>query len=185
MLRIKIKHSLIAVGRVLARPKYAIVAVASAFLMGSIILWALNLDLVWFILFQAPLGIIDKFSFLVGAYAGLYTIYTSAQSTGILLFSVVFGINIALVVYTLRNIGFSNIPKKSGFSGMSMAVLSGGCAACGVSILAPLLASIGATSVVFIQQLSVVFSWVGAMFVGYSIYKLGQVVGYVRAKSLN
>ena len=108
--------------------------------------------------------------------------FDSVQALGIVIFSSLFGLNLALLVYVLRNQGFKNIPKKSSFGGTVFAVLAGGCVACGTSILAPLVATFGATSTAFLRDLSAWLNWTASVLIVYSIYKLGLLAATVRAK---
>ncbi len=117
-----------------------------------------------------------------GTYKDIFTTYEGPQALGIVIFSILFGINLAILVYALKRQGLKNIPKKSGFGGMILAIVSGGCVACGTSLLAPLLATFGAVSSSFLQDLSLYINWVGSLLMIYSIYKLGLLAGYVRAK---
>lgn len=177
-LRISIRSAL----RVFKSPAYVAIAVFAALLISGLILWALNLDLVRYIIFDAPLTIGQKIGFFADVYKSMFVTHPSVQGVGILFFSILFGVNIALVVYVIKNVGFAKIPKKSGFGGLFFAVLGGGCIACGASILAPLLATFGATSTVFVQELSTLFNWIGVLLVSYSIYKLGGMASSVFAK---
>jgi len=94
---------------------------------------------------------------------------------------VLFGINLALLVFVLRNRGFKLIPKKSGLGGFAFAIIGGGCIARGTSIIAPLLATLGATSAPFVRDPGAIFNWLGSLLIAYSIYKLGAVCSYIFA----
>jgi hypothetical protein len=82
----------------------------------------------------------------------------------------------------LKTGSLKQVPKKSGGAGLIFAVLSGGCVACGTSILAPLLATIGATSTVFVQDLSNFLNWISIILISYSIYKLSGVINNTNTK---
>ncbi|MEX1059298.1 MAG: hypothetical protein WEC17_02615, partial [Candidatus Saccharimonadales bacterium] len=162
-------------------PTYILIAFIGAFLVSGLIVWSLNLSLVKYIIFEAPLNFLQKIDFFFDAFRGIYSTYNSIQGTGIILFSVLFGINLALLVYVLRNRGFESIPKKSGLGGFAMAIIGGGCIACGTSIIAPIIATSGAASTAFLTELSAVLSWLGSILIAYSIYKLGAVCSYIIA----
>lgn len=168
---------------VLKQPKYIAGAIIGAFLSSSLVIWSLNLDLVKYIIFEAPITLADKLRFFGTTYNDIFTTYESNQALGILIFAVLFGINISMLIFVLKNKGFKEIPKKSGFGGTVFAVLSGGCVACGTSLLAPIAATFGATSGAFLRDLSIWLNWVASILIIYSIYKLGQLVAAIKASS--
>lgn len=65
-----------------------------------------------------------------------------------------------------------------------LALLSGGCAACGTSLLAPLIASAGAVGAPLLRDLGAIFNWLGSLLLIYSIYKLSLLVQSFRAAQL-
>ncbi len=174
--RLKLKITLKAVSTVMRLPRYVLLAAFSTLLMAGLIIWSLNLDLLRFILFEAPLSPYDKFEFFAYGYQSLFTTYDSALSLGIIIFTLLFGINIAMLTFVIRRQGFASIPKKSGGGAFMFAILGGGCIACGTSLLAPLIASAGAVSAPLLRDLGAVFNWLGSLLLIYSIYKLSLLV---------
>lgn len=179
-INIKIKNSTKGIVRVFKNPLYIIFSLVLSFLISGFVIWSLNFDLVQYIVFDAPISIVDKLRFFWDVQTGIYTAYSSPQATGILLFGLLFGINGALIVYLVRSGALRSIPKKSGSASFLFALLSGGCVACGTSIIAPLLASLGATSAVFTSSLSNWLNWISIVLILYSIYKLGNVINTIR-----
>lgn len=180
---IRIKNSLSGISRVLVKPKYIVLSLVSSFFISGFVIWALNFDLVHFIAFESPLNLAEKLRFFWDVQTSIYTTYESTQATGIILFGLLFGVNFALVVYVIRTIGSKNIPKKVGGAGLFFALLSGGCIACGTSILAPILATLGATSSAFSAELSNYLNWISILLILFSIYKLGSVISNSRNKT--
>lgn len=170
---LKVKVNLKAAGKVLSRPAYLLLAVVGMIVASGLILWSLNLDLLGYIWFDAPLSFVEKIDFFFSVYRDIYTTHNGIEGTGIVLFSVLFGVNLALIVFVLKHRGVSSVPKKSGAGGLVFAVIGGGCVACGTSILAPILATVGATSGIFVRQLAVAFNFLGVMLILFSIYTLG------------
>lgn len=179
---LKLKVSLVSAGKVLRKPQYALLAVFGAILTSGFILWSLNLGLLIAVLFKTSLGVSTKVGFFMSVYSSLYTIYGTFISSVIIIFAVLFGINLSLLMFTLKHHGFTAIPQKSSASGFMLAVIAGGCAACGTSLVAPLLTTFGATSTVFIQDISILFLLLGSVLITYSVYKLGLVCAYVLAR---
>ncbi len=176
------KASLIGALKVFKRPSYIVLAISGAILSSSFILWSLNLDLVKYIVVDAPISFADKLNFFWSVYKDIFTTYESLQALGLVVFSILFGINLSLITFAIKNQGFKNVPKKSGFGGLALAIVGGGCVACGTSLLAPLLATFGAVSGAFLRELSLYLNWIGSLLMIYSIYKLGLLANYIRTK---
>ena len=179
---LRLKVSLKSSGQVLINPAYFFISLFSTFIVSAFILWSLNLGLVRFVLFESGIGLADKAEFFFSVYTGILSNYANMQALGIILFSVLFGVNITLIIFVIRRQGFKSIPKKSGAGGLLLAIIGGGCIACGTSIIAPLLATFGAASAPFVKDLGAIFNWVGIVLIGYSIYKLGSVCSFVLAQ---
>ena len=120
---------------VMRKPQYIAGAIIGAFLSASLVIWSLNLELARYIIFEAPISLADKLQFFSDSIRDIFITYSDMQALGITLFAVLFGINMAMLIYVLKHRGFSKIPKKSGFGGTLFAVLSGGCVACGTCLL--------------------------------------------------
>jgi hypothetical protein len=181
VLLLKTRLSLQTATKVLMRPAYFLLAILGTLLASGSILWSLNLDLARYIWLEAPISLPTKLGFFFDVYKSIYTTYSSVQGTTIVVFSILFGINLSLLVFVLKHRGFQAIPKKSGIGGFAVAIVGGGCIACGTSLLAPLLATFGATATPLIRDLATIFMSVGIVLITYSIYKLGAVAVYIFA----
>jgi uncharacterized protein (DUF2062 family) len=175
-LKVRLHNALSGVSIVLKMPKYILLALLVTFIITGFIVWSLNFELLQFIVIDAPIALSEKLRLMWDVQTGIYTAYSSSQATGIILFGLLFGINAALFTYVYKSSGFKNIPKKSGGAGLVLAVISGGCIACGTSVLAPILATVGAGSSVFARELSNYLNWLGILLILYSIYKLGSII---------
>ncbi len=173
----KAKVAALNIGRVLLRPTYFALFIIATFVVSSFILWSLNLELVSYIVFEAPIALADKMRFFSETYRDIFVTYDNAQALGIVVFSLLFGINSAVFVYVLRLRSFKDMKKQSSASGAGFiaAVISGGCVACGTSLLAPLAATLGATSGAFLRDLSLWLNWIGSGLIIFSLYHLGQL----------
>lgn len=180
-LRIRTKIALQSIGYVLKNRRYIALAIVSMFFVAGLIIWSLNLELLKYILFEAQIGVLDKLSFFSYGYQSVFTTFNDAQSLGIIIFSLLFGLNTSMLVYVLRRKGFRAIPKKSGSAAFIFAILSGGCLACGTSLITPLLVTLGATSAPFVRDLSTIFNWLGSILIIYSIYKLSELIANIKA----
>lgn len=158
------------------RPQYAVLALTWAFLTLGILLWVFNLNLLGYIFSNTTLSIGEKILFVLQGYASVFTNFDSLGAATLLVFSILLGINFALLLFVLRAAGAS-VKRESGKGGLSLAaaILGAGCAACGTSILAPLLTAAGATSTItLVRTIGVLANTVGIGLVLFSIYGLGK-----------
>lgn len=174
-LKYKFKNSIAGIVNTFKNPIYIIGAIIFSFLITGLIIWSINLDLLRFTLFESGFDLSTKIEILWDVQTGIYSAYNSIQATGIILFGLLFGINFALIVKVVRSGAFKKIPKKSGGTGLFFAILSGGCVACGTSILTPIVATLGASASISVNELSNILNWISIFLILYSIYKLGGV----------
>jgi hypothetical protein len=176
-LKLRLKVVLNGLRAVFFDPYYILIALVVGFLALGAALWALNADLLKFILFESGVSLDLKIEFFLAVYLALFSELDSLLSLVLVVFAVLFGINIALLVYVLPK-RFSQQKKlrQTGGSvfGLVLATIGGGCAACGTSILAPLFATLGITSVAFIRNVGVIAAIAGVMIISYAVYKLAQ-----------
>jgi hypothetical protein len=154
------------------KPAYGLLAVCSAFLMLSIIIWSLNYQLVGYILTNPDMTVFQKVRFFSYGYEALFTSFDSFLSVSVIALALLFGINVAVLTYALRQKTAS--ARATGTSGIAatLGILSSGCAACGTSLLGPVLATFGATSLTAVHNIGAAFSLIGSALLLYSIYKL-------------
>lgn len=184
---IKIKITIIvdALRLLFTKPVYIIMAILTTLLMAGLIIWSLNFSLISYILFDSPLNILEKIEFFGYGYQSLFKEIGDIQSLGIIIFSSLFGINLSLLISVIKKYGVANVPKKSGSSAFILAILSGGCLACGTSLLTPLLLTLGVTSTALLHQLSSILIILGSFIVIYSIYKTSNTLLYLDRKENN
>lgn len=181
-LKLKLNVGLKGVGSVMTSPLYILLAFLVSFLSLGILLWSLNIDLLSYIIFEAPLNVIEKLDFIFDVYGSILTNYESFQATVMALFSVLFGVNIAVLVYVMRGGQKEAIKSKSSVGGLSLAVIGGGCIACGTSIITPLLATLGATSsIAFTNAIGLYLNLIGIAFIAFSLISLGQRAATIQA----
>ena len=165
---------------IVKKPLYILLSLLGVLFASTILLWSLNLDLVAYILFDAPISIGEKTNFFYSVYRDMFTVYPSIHAVGIVVFSVLFGINFSLLLFVVRNQGLKNIPKKSGLGGTMFAVFASGCVACGTSLFSPILAFLGAGSTVFLRDVSLWSNWIASALLIYSVVKLAQIAASLK-----
>lgn len=179
---------------VFRRPTYWLTFFMSTFFIMGFIVWSLNLDLLGYILFDSPLTIWGKFEFFLNGYGSLLSSFESIQAIAIIIFSLLFGVNISMLIYSARflskvnNQGQKNhnkdkVPKKSGAIALGSAVVGGGCIACGTSLLAPIFTTLGITSIGLVRNIGTIFLTLGSLLTLYSIYKLSVIIVNIKARS--
>lgn len=183
LLTLKVKTSLTNVIRVLARPKYLIVGVLAGFFILGVILWSLNFDLLKFIVFDSNLPLNEKFSFFTSVYKGIFVSAGRLPALTMIIFAILFAVNTACVLFVLRNRDEESALHKSTVAGLGLAIVGGGCIACGTSVLAPILIGVGAGSAsTFLSEIGVYINIIASGFLIWSIYRLGLNIGTILAR---
>ncbi len=175
---LKAKLSLFSIGRMYRRyPWLILVAILLSTIIFGILLWMFNLGLLGYVLFQAPLTFAEKSGFIFGVYTSVLTNFDAPQAAALFLFAILFGINLSMLVFVMYARG--KVVKQSQKTGLSLvfAIIASGCAACGTSILTPVLVSIGAGgSLALSREIGIAISYLSLLLVLYSIYSLGAAV---------
>ncbi len=157
---------------VVTRPLNIVIIILGALLLSTIVIWSLNYQLAGYILFDAPLSLAQKIRFFSYGYESLFTSFDNLLSVSVVILAVLFGINLVMFIEATRR--RTARLAATGTSGVAalLGILSSGCAACGTSLLTPLLATVGATSTSLVHTFGAVFNLLGSSLLLYSIYKL-------------
>lgn len=182
----KIRMALKGIGGVLSKPLYIAYATAAAFLFALLIYLIINWG-IYGTLLMSPLGIVDKFT-TIGLMATQLGKDVLLTNNGALLavVSILQGMSIALIIYTLRmNIQHStsaasrkSSTKALGGSGIAAAAaaLGLGCIPCGTSIVLPIMTLFFSGSAYAAANIASIIVLVAALLVTlYSLYRLGCV----------
>lgn len=145
-------------------------------MMCTTIIWSFNLNLIFYIIFQAPLGASGKLAFFSYVYPAVFR-GDGALPYLLIVVSLLFGVNAAMLAYVLQQRKSRAIDGRSGVAASIVALLSAGCVACGTSFFSPLLATIGATSAAAVRDFGVFMLAVSAALLLYSLYRLGLQSG--------
>lgn len=170
--------------QVFSKPAYVLLAAIAGFLTFELLIWIFNFPTVLYVLFEAPLTVWEKLTFFFGSFEALFVSYTVFGAASLAIFSFLQGMNVAALVYVLRNnllVGKYTALKSTG--PFALAVIGFGCAACGTSILAPLLASLAAGSAMVVSEaVGVAANILGIFLAAYSLYVLGKA-SYLHAQA--
>lgn len=133
-------------------PGYAVLALLTAIIVLVLALWLPNLALVRDIAFSGAVPLDAKLRVLLGLIGSIATNYTPFVAAALVLASLLFGINVSLF---LRGIGARWTASRVGgpgflasLGGLTSSLVGIGCASCGIFILGPLLALVGAGSLI-------------------------------------
>jgi hypothetical protein len=138
------------------KPTYLLIAAASSVLFYEIIFWFLNLGIAQYLLVTPYLTVLDKLGIVLGSYSGIFTYPLSALAMMLFSVSVLQGVTISSIVYAIRHERESNrgMLKNIGGTGVAglLSVLGLGCAACGTSLVTPILTFLFASSSVALAE---------------------------------
>lgn len=137
-------------------PAYLLLALTTSVLFYEFIFWFLNLGLLQYLLTTPFLSIGDKLQMLIGSYSGVFTSPLSPLAITLFAVSIFQGVAIAALFYSIRKEramqrGFLKSFGGTGIAGV-LSVLGLGCAACGTSLVTPILTFFFATSSVALAE---------------------------------
>lgn len=133
---------------VFSRPRYVVVALVCSGVALAVSLWLHNVALIKTALFSPLFTAMDKGLLLIRLLGGITTNVTTLSAVLIVVLALIFGINVALLLYSVRHrqaIGMFATGSVAG--GIISAVFGTGCASCGIYLLGSSLTSLGASTV--------------------------------------
>lgn len=159
------------------KPQYFFLAALISILFYELIFWFLNLGLAQYLLTSPFLSLSDKLSVAISSYSGIFTYPLSGLATTLFMVSILQGITIACFTYIIRHERkiSKGMVKNLGGTGLTglLSVLGLGCAACGTSLVTPILTFFFASSSVALAEAvgfySVLFALLIAMITTYLV----------------
>lgn len=133
-------------------PKYAVLTLATAALVFALALWLPNIVLVRDIVLSGAAPFDAKLRILFGLLGSITTNYTPVVAVALVAASLLFGVNVSLFIrgvgarWSAGVVGGSGVLASIG--GFASSLVGIGCASCGIFILGPLLALVGAGSLI-------------------------------------
>lgn len=132
------------------KPLYTLLAATVSVVFYELIFWFLNLGLAHYLLTTPFLTFMDKLELIIGGYSGIFTQPFSELAITLFAVSVLQGMAVASLVYSIRAERSMKINILKDLSGTGVAgifsLLGLGCAACGTSLVTPLLTFFFASS---------------------------------------
>lgn len=139
--------------RVFRHVRYIVGASGVAFMVLSAALLLPNYDTLVQVLFSGTARLSIKISFVLSLYGSLLTNFTVFSALYLILISILFGINIALLTFYIRRRqekSHNTTAHLASVGGMISAVLGIGCAACGSVVLTAVLSLFGASGLLLL-----------------------------------
>lgn len=162
-----------ALQKVFRKPTYVLLALATSFVMFAFATWLPNIRLIVSVLGTSDIPFWQKLELpitLLGSIATNFTLLSASYTIAIV---ILFGINLAMVIYYLRR--RISEAKQSGITtgvfGITSGILGMGCAACGSFLLTNILAFFGVSGVLaFLPLAGGEFGILGVVLLMASVY---------------
>ncbi len=156
------------------KPSYLVLALMVAFLTLTVAVLVPNWMLVWFGLSIEGIGFSAGFSFVWSIYGSLLTNFTPLSATVTVAMSLLFGLNVSLLVFYIRmmrgNGGAITRVGSLSLGGLISGFFGIGCAVCGSVILTSLLSLFGAASLlVWLPLHGEEFSFLALVMLSYAL----------------
>lgn len=158
-------------------------AVLLAFLFFEIVYWLFNLGVLGVVL-GSGLALADKLIFLLSPFRDIFSSTSGIVGAMVILVAVIQGVNLAVLVYTVKHLKRLNTGVISGGSIAGLLAAIGlGCSVCGTSLLVPIVAVFASTSAVAISEKLTIIASPLAVIIGLiGLYYLGIQVANINAK---
>ena len=94
-----------ALQKVFQKPKYLLLAFGTSLVMFAFAVWLLNIPLIIKVMGHSEISFRDKFDLPVSLLGGIVTNFTLLSASSTILIAVLFGVNVAMIVFFLKRIG--------------------------------------------------------------------------------
>lgn len=186
-LRLKLKVARRGILQVLRQPSYVLLAAFISVIFYEIIFWFNNLALLQYMVTAPSLSSGAKLEFLASTYTSIWQSTASPLAVGLIILSLLQGIVLSSIVYmVVRQKQTNDSGKVVASSGIAsvFATLGLGCAACGTSLITPILAFMfSSTSVALADSVGFIVVLMGLIVGLYALYSAGTKVSAVSLRS--
>lgn len=152
---------------VFRRPAFVVLGLLIGFVVFFFALWLPNLSLLKTILFTDTFSNGSKFAILLSSIGNIESNYHFFGRMVIILVSLLFGMNAAMVIYYLKCRFVIDRAAGAGVAGTVLGMLGVGCASCGSVIVASVF---GTAAVGLFPLRGLEFGLIGIGFLAFSIY---------------
>ena len=163
--------------------KYILVAVTAALGVFILATWLPNLGLVWQISVSSSVSLADKVQVLAALIGSIGTNFTAFSALTTIAVAVLFGTNLAMMVYYLKwRKKFIRQAAQAGAAasvgGLAGGLFGIGCASCGTFVLGPVLSFAGASGLIALLPFGgQEFGVLAAGMLGFSIFLIAKKIG--------
>ncbi len=165
--------------KVFQKLSYILIAFITSILIFLFAVWFPNIPLIVKIMNHPGLSLSERLQFPVSLLGSITTNFSIFSASYTIIIAILFGINLSMVIYLLRN-RLKNI-KKSGvttsFLGLISGIIGMGCAACGTLLLTVILSLFGVSWIIsFLPLAGGEFGILAIFLLGLSIYTTAKQI---------
>lgn len=158
--------------KVFRQPQYLLLALIASAAVFAVAVWLPNLPLIVEIMRHSGISFSQKFNLLMSLLGSITTNFTLLSASYTIAIAVLFGMNIAMLVYVLRRRvdEVKHAGVATGLFGITSGVIGMGCAACGSFLLTSMLSFVGASgALAFLPLNGGEFGILGTILLGTSL----------------
>ncbi len=162
-----------ALQKVFQKPLYTLLALITSAVVFAFAVWLPNLSLIVRVMGHPGVPFSQKFDLPISLLGSIVTNFTVLSASYTIAIAILFGINLAMIVYFLRRkiVEVRQSGIATGFLGIASGVLGMGCAACGSFLLTSGLSLVGASGILSLLPLNGgEFGILGVILLAFSIY---------------
>ena len=169
-----------ALKQVFGKKRYLALGIITALIVFTLAVWLPNFRIIIQVVTSSTANFTDKWNILAGLFGSIKTNFTLISASYTIAIAVLFGINVAMIVYYMRrNKDMSNKAgvTGAGFGGIVSGFFGIGCAACGTLVLGPLLALIGAGGLMALLPFGgQEFGFLSVGLLGFSVFLIAKKI---------
>lgn len=159
--------------------RYVVIATPIALIVLAFAVWLPNWRLLHSVLVSHDVPALDATKVAFGLFGSLGTNFTMVSVTYTIMIAILFGINIAMLVYYVkkRKALFRGRDSAAGMGGLVAGIFGIGCAACGTFLLSVILTFLGAGGLIALLPLGgEEFGILGVLLLLYSVYWIAKKI---------
>jgi hypothetical protein len=168
-----------ALQKVFRKPAYALFAITMSAIVFAFAVWLPNIPLIVKIMGHPGISFSDKLDLPINLLGSIATNFTLLSATYTIIIAILFGMNVAMIIYFLRRriddvrqTGFG-----TGFLGITSGVLGMGCAACGSFLLTSVFSLFGVSGILaYLPLAGGEFGILGVILLAVSIYMTAKKI---------
>ncbi len=133
--------------KVFQKPPYILIALATSVIVFVFAVWLPNIPLIVEVMGHSSVSFSQRIDLPISLLGSIATNFTLLSASYTIAIAVLFGINLAMIIYFLRRriVEVKQSGIATGFLGITSGVVGMGCAACGSLLLMSILSVFGAS----------------------------------------